>query len=367
MKKILHYITYQTFPADTANSLQTISNLKYFVKNNYEVNLYFPLREKNSSKELENIQKKYNFNEIINIFGSSHPYPFGKLHFFNRFFYHLSHFLWARKTSKNFTDVQNKGDYFLTRSDWVLYFLSKKNLNIIFECHQYSKLRNYIFKKVSHLNNVKIIYLNELIKKEFNTTPQKSLILASGVDKELFQNISKNKKIENKIVFVGNLLRFGKQRNLEKIFSVFQNLEEFSLTIIGGPTSESDRLKNIVRKLNLSNVTIRGRLSRQETINEILSSSYGLLINSDDKHSRLFTSPLKYFEYLAADLKVIAVNFPSHNLLPEQSNIYYFENDDLDSLKQSIYRASENRFIDVDIEKYSLNNRVKQIINFFNH
>ena len=51
MKKILHYITYQTFPADTANSLQTISNLKYFVKNNYEVNLYFPLREKNSSKE----------------------------------------------------------------------------------------------------------------------------------------------------------------------------------------------------------------------------------------------------------------------------------------------------------------------------
>ena len=367
MKKILHYITYQTFPADTANSLQTISNLKYFVKNNYEVNLYFPLREKNSSKELENIQKKYNFNEIINVFGSSHPYPFGKLHFFNRFFYHLSHFLWARKTSKNFTDVQNKGDYFLTRSDWVLYFLSKKNLNIIFECHQYSKLRNYIFKKVSRLNNVKIIYLNELIKKEFNTTPQKSLILASGVDKELFQNISKNKKIENKIVFVGNLLRFGKQRNLEKIFSVFQNLEEFSLTIIGGPASESERLKNIVRELNLSNVTIRGRLSRQETINEILSSSYGLLINSDDKHSRLFTSPLKYFEYLAADLKVIAVNFPSHNLLPEQSNIYYFENDDLDSLKQSIYRASENRFIDVDIEKYSLNNRVKQIINFFNH
>ena len=65
MKKILHYITYQTFPADTANSLQTISNLKYFVKNNYELNLYFPLREKNSSKELENIQKKYNFNEII--------------------------------------------------------------------------------------------------------------------------------------------------------------------------------------------------------------------------------------------------------------------------------------------------------------
>ena len=365
MKKILHYITYQTFPADTANSLQTISNLKYFVLNNYEVSLYFPLREKDSSGDLETIQKKYNFDEIINIFGTSHPYPFGKLKFFKRFFYHLSHFLWARKISKNFTNAQNIDDYFLTRSDWVLYFLSKKNFNIIFECHQYSKLRSYIFKKVSNLNNVKIIYLNNLIKKEFNMLPQKSLILASGVDTELFQNISKNEKIENKIVFVGNLLRFGKQRNLEKILSVFQNLEEFRLTIIGGPTSESNRLTNIVKELNLSNVTIKGRLSRKETINEIMSSSYGLLINSDDKHSRLFTSPLKYFEYLAASLKVIAVNFPSHNLLPEQSNIYYFENEDLDSLKKSIYRASESKFIDVDLEKYSLNNRVKQIINFF--
>ena len=366
MKKILHYITYQTFPADTANSLQTISNLKYFVLNDYEVSLYFPLRENNSSGDLETIQKKYNFNEIINVFGTSHPYPFGKIQFFKRFFYHLSHFLWARKISKNFTNVQNKGDYFLTRSDWILYFLSKKNLNIIFECHQYSKLRNYIFKKVSRLDNVKIIYLNELIKKEFNMPPQKSLILASGVDIQLFQNISKNNKIENKIIFVGNLLRFGKQRNLENILSVFQTLEEFNLTIIGGPTSESNRLTNLVSKLNLSNVTIKGRLSRQETINEIMTSSYGLLINSDDNHSRLFTSPLKYFEYLAANLKVIAVNFPSHNLLPEQNNIYYFENNDLDSLKKSIYQASENNFIDVDIEKYSLNNRVKQIINFFN-
>ena len=54
---------------------------------------------------------------------------------------------------------------------------------------------------------------------------QKSLNLAIGVDVELFQNISKNEKIENKIVFVGNLLRFRKQRNLEKILSVFQSLQ----------------------------------------------------------------------------------------------------------------------------------------------
>ena len=36
------YVTYQSFPANTANSLQTISNIKYFIKNGVDVNLVFP-------------------------------------------------------------------------------------------------------------------------------------------------------------------------------------------------------------------------------------------------------------------------------------------------------------------------------------
>ena len=46
-------------------------------------------------------------------------------------------------------------------------------------------------------------------------------------------------------------------------------------------------------------------------------SEIGLLINSSkNKHSVKFTSPLKYFEYLAADLKIVAVDFESHRELP---------------------------------------------------
>ena len=65
MKKVLNYISYQNFPADTANSLQTISNLKYLAKNHYEIKLYFPLRENNSSDDLKVLQKYYFFNENI--------------------------------------------------------------------------------------------------------------------------------------------------------------------------------------------------------------------------------------------------------------------------------------------------------------
>ena len=62
MNKVINYISYQSFPAETANSLQTISNLKYLKKNDYEIRLFFPLREKNSSDDFKTIQKYYLLN-----------------------------------------------------------------------------------------------------------------------------------------------------------------------------------------------------------------------------------------------------------------------------------------------------------------
>lgn len=363
MKNTLNYITYQSFPADTANSLQTISNLKYFIKNGYEVNLFFPLREKNSSDDLGQLQKKYNFTDNINVFGTKHNYPFGKFVYFKKIIFHFSHFLWSKKITKGFNDVN---DFYITRSDWVFYFLAKKNLNVIFECHQYSKTRSFVFKKVKNFQNAKIIFLNEFIKNEFGLLNNKCLVLPNGVDLELFNKQLEQDKANNKVIFVGNLLRFGKQRNLDFIIEAFRTLEDFNLTIVGGPSDISKKLSNYVKKMNIKNVSIKGRLDRVATINEIESSSYGLLINSDDKLSKLYTSPLKYFEYLAAKLKVIAVNFPSHSLLPEQENIYYFEYKDVNSFKNAIFEASQSQFFDIDIEKYSLSNRVKQIIQFFN-
>ena len=101
MNKVINYISYQSFPAETANSLQTISNLKYLKKNNYDVRLFFPLREKNSTDDLKTIQKYYLLNQEIEISGIKHPYPFGKIKYFNKLLFHISHYLWAKSTTKN--------------------------------------------------------------------------------------------------------------------------------------------------------------------------------------------------------------------------------------------------------------------------
>ena len=112
MNKVINYISYQSFPAETANSLQTISNLKYLKKNDYEVRLFFPLREKNSSDDLKTIQKHYLLNQEIDISGIKHPYPFGKINYFNKLLFHISHYLWARSTTRKFYDDKYKHDFF---------------------------------------------------------------------------------------------------------------------------------------------------------------------------------------------------------------------------------------------------------------
>ena len=77
MKK-LFYITYQTFPGNTANTIQSIANIKYFVRNSVKVKLFFPMRSKESRAEIESLQKFYNFTEEFEVNGLDHPFRFGK-------------------------------------------------------------------------------------------------------------------------------------------------------------------------------------------------------------------------------------------------------------------------------------------------
>jgi len=98
MKKInkLTYITYQTFPANTANSLQTITNIAEIVKQGVEVDLIFPSRDSSSSDKIDVIKDFYGIEEEFQIIKLKHRLPFGKIKYFNKIAYHLSHYIWSK-------------------------------------------------------------------------------------------------------------------------------------------------------------------------------------------------------------------------------------------------------------------------------
>ena len=368
-KKNLFYVTYQNFPADTANSLQTISNIKYFVRNNINVTLFFPLREAGSSDNLSIIQNKYTIKENFKVTGINHNLPFGKLNFFNKFFFLISHYLWSKNTVSNLLKNYKEPDLFITRSDWVFYFLSKNKKNVIFECHQYSKLRKLLLSKSLKNEKSKIIFLNENLKNDYTNQEDirgKSIVLHNAVDFDLFdEKMTKNK---NEIIFIGKLTRFNESRNIDFIIkSIIKSSNNFKFKIIGASEEEKVKISKLLSSIkSKEDIKVLGRLNRKSTIEEIKKAEIGLLINSDkNEHSTKYTSPLKYFEYLAAGLKILAVDFDSHRKLPFSDNIIFFQDKDFESFKLALNKVPDYEQKKASsLKEISLDKRVKNIIKF---
>ena len=372
MIKKIHYITYQTFPSEKANTIQTIENLRNLNKEGVKVDLIYPLRDKNSTDNLSILKDYYSLDFDISFKGKNHLLPFGKVKIFEKYTYLLSHVLWSYWVTRNFKPENNS--YVFTRSDWIYYFLSRKNIPVVFECHQLTNLRTLLMKKSIKYPESKIIFLNNNLAKDSNldlvNNPQKITVMHNGVDHDYFKTPLKEPSQKNKMVFVGNLLRFNKSRGIEFVIqSMAKNNfpNDILFKIIGGPEDEVDRLKDLVSKLQLKDrVEIVGRMSRKETINQLRNSEFGLLLNSnDDIHSTDHTSPLKYFEYLYAGLKIIAIDFPSHRALPFSTNICFFTKKDSKSFIKAINDASSKSILNkVDLESITLEKRSKKILSF---
>ena len=184
----LKYITYQTFPSKKANTIQTMDNLKY-LKKYFNVELIFPLRESTSSTNIENLTKFYGDISDIKFTGTKHNLPFGKFSKFEKYLFIISHFFWSKKIVKTFLKTDDYRTAFFTRSEWIFYFLSKKNCNVIMECHQYSKIRKWVINKSIRHPNSKIIFLNENLLRDSKIPKAhngKLKTIHNGVDENLF-------------------------------------------------------------------------------------------------------------------------------------------------------------------------------------
>jgi glycosyltransferase involved in cell wall biosynthesis len=301
-----------------------------------------------------------------------HFLPFGRIKILESFFFHISHFLWSFfvVTFKIKKTDQKK---FITRSDWILYFLARKGCNILFECHQTSKVRTFIINRSKKFSNVKFIFLNEHLQSYYKMNEDNSKVLHNGVDTEMFtDSISRLDSKREGLVFVGNLIRFNESRGIDFIIDAFKDsnfLQDCKLSIIGGPDHEARKLRSKIKESNLQeSITVTGRLGRTEIGEVYANSNIGILINSSsNQHSYKYTSPLKYFEYLYMGLKVIGVDFPSHRVLPNNSEINFFQENDTSSFEAAVKQAlKKNQPLNINKEDFSLNTRAKKIISLLN-
>ena len=365
----IYYITYQDFPSSKANAQQTITTCKFLQRNKVETTLFFPLRSFTSDDTITNLQEFYNFDEIkFKVTGLKHSLKFEGVSIFKRFYFQFTQFMWARRSIKYVFKNYESPDFVYTRSDWVLFLLSRKNFPVVFECHQLTKSRKVILKYCSRRSNSRFVFMNESLLTDSGMDIESNfLIQNNGFDEDFFKQVAGTKKVTNKIVFAGKLTRNNKQRGLKFIIDCFKDerLHKFQLKIIGDSDTESISSLN---KNSPPNVEFVGYLKKKETVKELLNSEVGLLVNSSESdHSLYHTDPLKYYEYSAADLKIIAPNFDSHSKLNRYNNLFLYEHENKSSFIETLQKISNLPKNTPPVDNVmSVNLRVCNIIKFLN-
>lgn len=362
------YITYQGIPSTNtyAHGIWTFSIIKHLVKKNYEVDLVFPLREKNSTSDVSKLQDYYEMNLDFEVNPTKHYLPFGRINIFTKYMYIFSHILWAYYVTRKYKDQHT--NIIFTLSDWVFYFLSKKNVRVIYECHNVTNIRKKLVSKSLESINSKIICINKYIKEDLNLKDGDNItVLESGFDQDLFyDSSSKHDKI--KIVYSGNLQRFGKSRGVVEIIEYFlesKYSKSTELHIFGGP---DDIANNLNSQFKSENVYIHGHVKRSELAAVLSEAQIGILTNDDSIHSQRHTSPMKYYEYLGSGMNVIATNSLAHKDLPIQYAINYFDLNDKESFFVALDNAIKNYDDEkvIDVSKLTMDYRMNKFIDFVN-
>ena len=92
----------------------------------------------------------------------------------------------------------------------------------------------------------------------------------------------------------------------------------------------------------------------------------GLLVNNNTKHASLYSSPIKYFEYLASGLNVVATDLDSHRKLPLSDKIEFYKQDNIRSFESAIINAiNKNTENYSEIDNYAMSKRVNRILSLY--
>lgn len=249
-----------------------------------------------------------------------------------------------------------KNGVFLTRDEFLACVLKLLGKEVVWEAH--TGQRN-IFAKFLINTNAKIIAISHGIQNLYVQMGAKSLnvaVIPDGVDINQFNidvsreearskvGIKSDKKL---VVYVGSLYKWKGWRTLEEA-------------------------KQFLPK-DIEVVVISNRMYLE--VPYCLKAADVLVIPNSDKEdvSRLYTSPMKLFEYMASGRPIVASDLPSLREVLNESNCYFFTPDSSESLAQTINKVLRDgsaikkaKQALKDVEQYSWKKRAKEIIEYIN-
>jgi len=279
-----------------------------------------------------------------------------------------------------------KADLIYSRDALPLLLISLVKKNFIYELHEYRAKDKKLYKRLARKGKG-IVVITKSIKDllvQDGIDENKILVAPDGVDLKIFNiqysifnirqelALPKDKKI---ILYNGSLYKWKGVYDLVQITSYELRVTDYVIILVGGMPHDIDRLKKFIKekKLPEDRIKILGHKPYKHIPAYLAAADVLVLPNSANKDiSSLFTSPMKMFEYMAAQRPIVASDLPSIREVLNENNSILVESDNPENLAKGIEQALTNQgLVDSivsrsfqDIQEYTWGKRVEKIIKF---
>lgn len=367
MKNNLYYIANIRIPTEKAHGIQIMKMCEAFSKQGIEVALIVPNR-KNHIKADPFAYYKVNENFKIKKLPCIDTVKWGRFGF------------WLETLSFGIQVIlysMFKEGIFYTRDESISALLKFFDKRVIWEAHRGSDnfFTQYLVKCntkiVTITKGLKAFYLSKGAKEENIYVSPDAVDLQEFVINENKTSLKEKlglSKERKTILYTGHLYSW---KGANTLAQAGKEIPKADFVFIGGTEKDISEYKK--EYANFKNVKFLGHISHSE-IPQYLKAADILVIPNSGKEdiSRLYTSPMKLFEYMASMTPMIVSNLPSMREIVNESMVTFFEADNFESLAESINKVLENDEEPIikagkafeEVKNYTWDIRAKQIYNF---
>jgi len=340
----IHYFSFTRFPSEKAHALYLAKVAESFSGlNDVGFRLIVPKRffsSKARAKEFYDLKADVHVTKLFCIDFFAVPVLRRVALYFGIVTFSIISFVYALSAVK-------KGDVIFANDAIVGLMLTYAGKRVVYELHDYPSgslwMYRRLFKRVYKIqtNNYQKV---ELLSRDFSVPSTKIYTAHNGVTPEDFVvDLSKDEartklgilSRRKLLVYTGHLYDW---KGVDVLAEAMKSMSDMDAVFVGG--NERD-IKTMKEKYGqLENITFVGFKPHNEIPLYQRAADVLVLPNTAKKEiSRLHTSPMKAFEYMASGTLVVASDIPSIREILNEKNALMFTADDTESLKSAIDTA----------------------------
>ena len=351
MSRII-YIANITLPSERTHGIQIMKTCEALAQSGEQLELWITNRKKGGKERIFP-------DDIFDFYGIKHKFPIKKipvLEFLSKkckAYFYLESFSFIVMIF--FALLRERGDFIIYTRDESVQFLGLfTGKKFFWEAHidlKFNFLRKIRLKKICGIIAISESFKNIIINK-YGVNPDKISIAHDAVDLEEFSNFLPQKKArellnmpqDKKIVlYVGGVMK--KKGIFVLLDTAAMMNSDWLFEIVGWFVhDESDKAKKYVEERKIDNVVFRGYAPRNEIINYLAAADALVIPNSSlYEETRLFTSPMKLFEYMSSGRPIVASATPTMLEILNEKNAVLVEPDNPEALKNGLFKIFQNK------------------------